>query len=311
MRQRTQVAFGLLAIVAAGITISAAWATAFPAADVEPDDGKHSEVPLTAQQIHELVQRAIQNQRQNDVLLDQYARTEHSVYHGNSKDGGRELVCRVIPAGAGIIRVELERNGKMSDTDYVEEQWQGAAQALVAQAHGRAPHVANFYETSRRRHERSDMVSAIGSAFIFRWAGRVTLDGRAVVKLSFAPDPTYRSSARFATLYAHSQGTAWVDESSAQLVRAEAQLTDDVSWGAGIIAKLYRGGQFTFEQREVAPEVWMPSRYSYDFDGRKFLFSSLSVHERMEYNDYMRVGPPAEAIAVIRREHPNIFANNN
>jgi len=64
------------------------------------------------------------------------------------------------------------------------------------------------------------------------------------------------------------------------------------------------------EQREVAPNVWMPTHYSYDFDGRKFIFS-LNVHERMEYTDYLRVGPPEEALAVIRREHPSIFANQN
>jgi hypothetical protein len=158
--------------------------------------------------------------------------------------------------------------------------------------------------------ERADMVSAIGKAFIFSWAGRTVVNGRPTIKLTFMPDPTYRSSARYATLYAHSRGTAWVDESAAQLVRAEAELTDDVSWGAGLIAKLYRGGQFDFEQQEVAPGVWMPSRYGYDFDGRKLLFS-LSIHERMEYTEYMRVGPPEEAIAVIRREHPAIFANQN
>jgi hypothetical protein len=154
------------------------------------------------------------------------------------------------------------------------------------------------------------MVTAIGKAFIFRWAGRLSVNGRPVIKLSFEPDPTYRSSARFATLYAHSRGTAWVDESSGELIRAEAELTDDVSWGAGIIAKLYHGGKFSYEQREVAPGVWLPVGYSYDFDGRKFLFN-LALHERMDYSEYVRVGPPEEALSVIRREHPSIFQNEN
>jgi len=183
-------------------------------------------------------------------------------------------------------------------------------QALLAESHGRDPRVANVFEMQRHRHERSDMVSAIGKAFIFRWSGRAFIEGRPVVKLSFTPDPNYRSSARYAALYAHSKGTAWVDESSGQLMRAEAELTDDVSWGAGIIAKLFRGGRFMFEQREVAPGVWMPSHYSYDFEGRKFLFS-LSIHEQMEYSEYVRVGPPAEAVTVIRREHPSIFPDQN
>jgi hypothetical protein len=310
MRQRTQVAFGLLAILAAGMTLSAAWPTGLPATDAEHEDGKLSETPLTTQQIHDLVNRAIENQRRNDLLLDQYARTEHSVFHGSGKESEREVICRVIPAGEGIVRVELERDGKSHDAAYVEEQWHDVAQALLDETHGRDPHIANFLETQRRMRERADMVSAIGKAFIFRWAGRVMINGRPVVKLTFVPDPTYRSSARYATLYARSRGTAWVDESGAQLMRADAELTDEVSWGAGIIAKLYRGGQFSFEQHEVATGVWMPVRYAYDFEGRKFLFS-LSIHQRMEYTEYLRIGPPEEAIAVIRREHPSLFSNQN
>lgn len=310
MRQRTQVGYSLLAILAAGMTLSAAWPSALPTDEADHDEASRSENPLTAQQIHALVDRAIENQRRNDLMLDQYARTEHSVFHGSAKEPAKDVTCRVIPAGEGIIRVELERDGRTSDSASLDEQWHGALQALLAESHGRDPHVANFFETERHRHERTDMVTAIGQAFIFRWAGRALINGRPVVKLSFSPDPNYRSSARFAPLYAHSTGTAWVDESSAQLIRAEAQLTDDVSWGAGIIAKLYRGGEFTFEQREVIPGLWMPSRYSYDFDGRKFLFS-LNIHERMEYSEYARVGPPEEALSVLRREHPSIFTNQN
>jgi hypothetical protein len=310
MRQRTQVAFGLLAVLAAGMTLSAALPTGPPANDADQEDGKLSQTPLTAQQIHQLVTRAIENQRHNDLLLDQYERTEHSLLRGSAKAPERKVVCRVIPAGEGIVRVELERDGKSRDAAYLEEQWHDVAQALLDEAHGRDPHVANFYETQRRLRERAEMVSAIGKAFIFRWNGRVLLNGHPTIKLTFVPDPTYRSPARYAALYAHSKGIAWVDESTAQLVRADAELTEDVSWGAGLIAKLYRGGQFAFEQQEVASGVWMPSRYAYDFEGRKFLFG-LSIHERMEYTDYTRIGPPEEAIAVIRREHPSIFSKSN
>jgi hypothetical protein len=310
MRQRAQLGFSLLAIIAAGMTLSAAWPAPLPPKDTDQDEGKRSETPLTAQEIHNLVQRVVENQRHNDLLLDEYARTEHSLFQGNAKEPEKDLICRVIPAGDGITRVELQRDGKTSDAAYLEQQWHGVAQALFAEAHGREPHVGNFYYRERHEHERSEMVIAIGRAFIFRWAGRQLVNGRSVVKLNFEPDPTYRSSARFATLYAHSRGTAWVDESSGELMRADAELTDDVSWGAGIIAKLYRGGRFTYEQHEIAPGVWLPTRYAYDFDGRRFLFN-LNLHQRMDFTDYVRVGPPEEALSVIRREHPSIFANSN
>jgi hypothetical protein len=47
--------------------------------------------------------------------------------------------------------------------------------------------------------------------------------------------------------------------------------------------------------------VWEPTFEQYDFDGRKFL-SSFSIHERTWYSNYKRVGPPKEALDVVRAE---------
>jgi len=308
MRQRAQLGFSLLAILAAGMTLSAVWPPAMASTDGDQEEGRRSERPLTAQEIRNLIDRVIENQHSNDVMLAEYARTEHEVVRGNGKEPEKDTVRRLIPAGEAVLHVDLEHNGKVADAPYLDQQWHTVAQALVASAHGEGG--GNFFERERHPHERVDMVTSIAKAFIFRWAGRASIDGRTVVKLNFEPDPTYRSSARFAPLYAHSRGVAWVDESSGQLIKAEAELTDDVYWGGGLIAKLYHGGRFTYEQREVVPGVWMPTYYAYDFDGRKFLFS-LSAHARAEFTDYLRVGPPEEALIVVRREHPGIFANKN
>jgi hypothetical protein len=61
------------------------------------------------------------------------------------------------------------------------------------------------------------------------------------------------------------------------------------------------------EQSEVAPGVWLPTLYTYDVDGRKFLFG-FSIHERTEASRYRRVGPPAQEIEVIRAELNNLSA---
>ena len=312
MRQSTQVGFGLLAILAAGMTLCAVWPPAMASSDSEHEDQgqSQSQIPLTAQEIRNLVDRAIENQHRNDVLLDQYARTEHEVLQGTGKEPNREIVRRLIPAGMLVLRVELEHNGKTTDASYLDEQWRTVAQALRASARGEEIRGAGLYEGERHRHQRAEMVGEIGKAYVFTWAGRVTINGRTVVKLNFEPDPAYRSTERFAPVFRHSKGTAWVDESSAQMIKAEAELTDDVSWGGGLIAKLYRGGRFRYEQHEVSDGVWMPTYYSYDFDGRKFVFS-LSAHDRSEYSEYLHVGSPEEALLVVRREHPKIFANAN
>ena len=310
MRQRVQVGFGLLAILAAGMTLCSVWPPAMASSDSEPDERGQSQIPLTAQEIRNLVDRAIENQHRNDLLLDEYARTEHEFSQGTGKEANRDTVRRLIPAGTLVLRVELERDGKRTDASSLDQQWRAVAQTLRASARGEEIHGAGLYEGQRHRHQRAEMVAEIGKAFRFAWAGRSWMNGHTVVKLNFEPDPAYRSAERFAPLYRHSKGIAWIDESSGQLIKAEAELTDDVSWGGGLIAKLYRGGRFRYEQHEVALGVWMPTYYSYDFDGRKFLFG-LSAHDHTEYSEYLRVGGPADALLVVRREHPRIFANAN
>lgn len=310
MRQRAQVGFGLLAILAAGMTLCAVWPPAMASSDSDHEDQGQSQTPLSAQEIRNLVDRAIENQHHNDLLMDQYARTEREVVEGAGKAPDKESVRRLIPAGMVVLRVELERDGKRTDGESLDQQWRSVADALRSSARGEEIRGAGLYEGDRHRHERAEMVGEIGKAFVFTWVGRVTINGHPVVKLNFAPDPAYRSTERVAPLYKHSKGIAWVDEISGQLVKAEAELTDDVSWGGGLIAKLYRGGHFRYEQHEVSQGVWMPTYYSYDFDGRKFVFN-LSAHDRAEYSEYLHVGNPSEALLLVRREHPKIFANIN
>ena len=54
----------------------------------------------------------------------------------------------------------------------------------------------------------------------------------------------------------------------------------------------------------------MPSFTQFDFDGRK-LFSGFSIHERTFYSNYRYIGPPKEAVAVIREELGRIDLGKN
>jgi len=62
------------------------------------------------------------------------------------------------------------------------------------------------------------------------------------------------------------------------------------------------------EWYEMAPGVWLPSYQQYDFDGRKFVVP-FSIHERTFYTNYKRVGPPKEAVEVVRGELSKLGEN--
>jgi hypothetical protein len=260
--------------------------------------------PLTLAEIRALVARAIADQHADDREINEFDRTEHTVSRESGKDAAPvETVDRVFPTGTGDIRVTLDRNGKPVDAASIQQQWRDIEKVLAVRSNPNDPATKEEYQRAERRERaHAEMVEAIGSAFSFRWQGRVMRDGRPMIELAFEPDPSYKSSARFATVFAHTVGTVWFDESSGQVARLEAKLREDVPFYGGLIAKLYRGSQLTVDQAEVAPGVWLPVLASYDIEGRKFLFAA-SWRGQIDASGYRRVGPPAEALAIVRREH--------
>jgi hypothetical protein len=262
---------------------------------------------MTPEQRRALVARVIENQHRNDEALNSYERIESMVTRGDGKKGDEIKVARVVATGVSVERIELERDGKPVDPAQVEVAWRRAAHAIAVENRPGDPHLkASSEKFAKRKRERYEMVDAIGKAIRFHWVGRVVKGDRVLVQLTFDPEPSFKSSAIYGLVYPHMRGTAWVDEATGQTCRIEASLSDDVTFAEGLIAKVYRGGQATLEQEEVAPGIWLPTHLTWDYEGRKFLVSSLDGHGRMDARDYRRMGSPAEALAIMRREHPSI-----
>jgi hypothetical protein len=93
----------------------------------------------------------------------------------------------------------------------------------------------------------------------------------------------------------------WVDHDSDQIVRGEARVLHDISFGGGVFGKLYRGGVFSLEQAEIAPGIWEPTRKQYDFMGRKFVFP-FEEHQLTEASHYRHLGTSQQALTLVRNE---------
>jgi hypothetical protein len=294
MRYRPPIVVTLLSLAVACVVFG-------PAAKSQ-DQTAQSDAPPTDQQVRALEMRVLENQHHNDLLLEQYDRTEHDLLRGKGVTN-KETIARVVPTGTGEARVELQRDGMATDPALQAQQWRAVTQALLNNSRTDDPEVKKEYEKAEKRdHERAEIIDSVGKAFRFHYVDREVVGGRKLLVLSFDPDPGFHSSLRYASICAHIHGKAWVDESSAQVVRVQAELFDDYSLAAGLLAKVYRGSSVTLEQTEVEPGVWMPAHTSYEVAGRKFLFS-LVMHEQIEDNDYRRVGPPREALQAIGSEH--------
>lgn len=277
----------LAALAAAGTTASSA----------------RSQGPTT-EEIRVLVERIMASQHRNDAALAEYERHERVVARKSDTEGHivDDKTYRVFPTGTGTIRVLREEKGRPVKPEAYEKGLRYVEQALMDALNPNASRQRDAVtKWEKRTRERREMVDAVPKAFLFTWLGRETRDGHTLAKLQLDPNPDYKPKSRNAQLFAHVRAVIWVDEKEGQVARVEAEIIRDIAIGGGVFGKVYKGGHFVTEQVEAARGVWLPSRFEYDFDGRKFFFP-FSVNETTEARDYRRIGPPQEALAAVRRE---------
>jgi hypothetical protein len=257
----------------------------------------------TLDEVRELADRAIASQHQDDAAINEYERIERHVIRTTATDHTLEdKTYRVVPAGAGTLKLLIKEGGKPVSKEEYLRQLRTWEQVLEVAANPNDPRERADYEKwQKRTKDREDLVEAARQAFHATWLGREGRDGHVYAKLLLEPNPKFQSRSRSAEILTHARATIWIDEASGHLARGDAEIIKDISFGGGILGKIYRGGRFHLEQSEIAPGVWFPTRYQYDFMGRKFLFG-FEMHEYTEISHYRRLGTPKEALALVRRE---------
>lgn len=249
-----------------------------------------------------LVSRVIANQKQSEIDLDQFERVERveSRKTGADPHPADTKTWRLFPTSTGADKLPLSPDaqpladgGYRSDLEKLEKYlvWVVQDGAAQKEAHAKA---------DRKRKERFDLIDATQQAFFFTLEGKETRGDHTLLRYSMIPNPKYRPTSRNSTVFTRVRGTVWIDEQSSQLAKIEGTVTQDISLEL-FFAKVYKGSHFMQERYEVAPGIWEPTFEQYDFDGRKFLLP-YSIHERTFYSSYKRVGPPKQAVEIVRAE---------
>ena len=251
---------------------------------------------------HALVESTVDNHKRGDAALEVYERIERVEKRKSANDTlpAEVQVFRVVPAGTGADRIPLGPDAKPGDEAAYRKDLEKLVRALEwASQEGRAQRDA-YQKFAKKQKERNELIDATRTAFLYTKVGDEPRGDRILAKYRMDPNPAYRPTSRTTAVFSKVRGYAWIDEEKAELARVESEITEDVSIG-GFLAKVYKGSHFMLERYEMAPGTWLPSFTQYDFDGRK-LFSSFGIHERTFYWQYRRVGPPKEAVAIIRAE---------
>jgi hypothetical protein len=253
----------------------------------------------------ELFHRVIANQKKGEAALDLYERIERVETRKSSSDPAPPAikVSRVIPSGTGMFRIPLGADSKPRDSAAYRADLESLARALAQLVNDSGSQRDALEKYAKKKKDRNDLIDATHSAFLFTLIASEPRGGRTLSKYKMEPNPAFRPTTRFTSIFPKVRGFVWVDEASGELARMECDVTEDISVGL-FLGKIYKGSHFMQERYEFLPGVWLISFSQYDFDGRKF-FSSFSVHERTFYSNYRYVGPPKETLAAIRQELGN------
>jgi len=272
------------------------------AASLVAQEREKAPVRRSSAEAQEMIDRVVANQKQNDRAMDQYERMERVEIRKTGSDAqpSSVKVARVIPAGTGTGKAAVGPDGKPANAVLYKAELEKIAKALAwAAEEGRAQREA-YEKIAKKKKERDELIDATRRAFVYTYAGAEERGGVTLTKYAMEPNPAFHPTTRMETVFTKVKGFVWVDEKAGQLARVEGDVTEDISVGL-FLGKVYKGSHFMQERYEIAPGMWLPTFSQYDFDGRK-LFSSFAVHERTFYTDYRRIGPPKEALALLRAE---------
>ena len=245
---------------------------------------------------------AVAGLKEAEQALYLFERVERIEYRKSASDAQpyEVKVSRVFPAGTGIAHIALGPDGNPANAAAYRAELEKLLSSLTWAAASGKPQREAYEKVAKRQKERFELIDSTRSAFVFTFLSQETRGERMLSKFKMEPNPKYKSITRATSIFARVKGFVWIDDASGQLARVEGEVTDDISFGL-FVAKIYKGSHFMQERYEFAPGIWLPSFSQYDFDGRKF-FSPISIHEKTFASKYRRVGPPVEAIPIIREE---------
>lgn len=236
---------------------------------------RHAEAPVN---VRALVRNAVYNQLQDmRHPPHRYQYTHQEVTPGNSEttveiQTAQGMVDRLVRVN-GQPPTEAECSKNRQQLERINSSPRFARQRLKNQ------------QSDLGRREQ--LFEALPHAVIFSYAG--TDEGNGAIRLNYQPNPAFRPRLRVGGVLQGLAGTMWVDPSSQQILKIDGRLVRTVSFGWGILAKLYPGGRFTMGNTRLPDGAWQLARLAVRFQGVILFFKKLNVDMQEIYSSFEEV----------------------
>jgi hypothetical protein len=143
-------------------------------------------------------------------------------------------------------------------------------------------------ERERERRESAEAIDDVFRVFDVRMLRREALEGHETIVFSLTPRPGVKPRTRSGGIMRNFAGRAWISESDYELVRLELEAIDTVSFGLGLLARVHKGSQASFQRRKVNGEAWLPAVARYSASARIALVKTFRRGGTSEFSDYKK-----------------------
>jgi hypothetical protein len=143
-------------------------------------------------------------------------------------------------------------------------------------------------ERAREQRERAEAIDDIFGVFDVRMLGREAIERHDTIVFSLTPRPGAKPRTRGGRIMRNFSGRAWISESDHELVNLEMEAIDTVSFGLGLLARVHKGSQASFQRRKVNDEAWLPAVARYSGSVRVALVKTIRRGGTSEFSNYKK-----------------------
>lgn len=138
-------------------------------------------------------------------------------------------------------------------------------------------------------------------------------NGHEWVKLKFTPNPNFQPPSRETSVFKAMKGDMIIDPKVERLVKIEATLFRDVTFGWGILGHLDKGGHFFVQQSNIGDSRWEATYMNIQFTGKALLFKTINLKQIETASDFVRVPDNmtvAQGVDMLKKRVESELASN-
>jgi hypothetical protein len=202
-------------------------------------------------------------------------------------------VFEIYPGLPGEDRYRrlIEEDGKPVPADRLAKQDLGrrkAAEAYARTLTTSSEHAKAIEDLAKERRRYAAAVDDIFRVYDVRMVGREAIDGHDTIVATLTPKVGVRPQTDDGKIMQHFKARAWISEADYELVRAEIEAIDTLSFGLGLLARVHKGTVASYQRRKVNNEVWLPERVTWTASARVMLLKSLRLRGVSEFSNYRK-----------------------